>query len=138
MHDWPRLSGIHKDDAPMTDATTDFFNALARQGREPLLTKVTGTIRFDLQRDKHTDHIFVTIRKGKVTISDANNTADCIIRADRELFDSITSGRANAMASALRGTLLFEGNSHMLVSFQRLFPGPSDQKERIDAGRGQL
>ena len=132
------LSGIDKDDAPMTDATTDFFTVLARQGREPLLGKVTGTIRFDLQRDEHTDHVFVTIRKGKVTVSDANNKADCIVRTGRELFSSITSGRANAMASALRGTLLFEGDSHLLVSFQRLFPGPSDQKDRIDAGRGQL
>src|SRR6478736_3490154 len=131
------LNGIHKDDAPMPDATTDFFTVLARQGREPLLGKVTGTIRFDLQQDEHTDHVFVTIRKGKITVSDANNTADCIVRTDRELFSSIASGRANAMASALRGTLLFEGNSHLLVSFQRLFPGPSDgtdQKELSDAG----
>ena len=38
----------------MADATTEFFDALAERGHEPLLEKTTGTVRFDLRDGKKT------------------------------------------------------------------------------------
>ena len=108
----------------MTDATTEFFDKLARRRHEPLLKKVTGTMRFDLAQGAQTDHYFVAVKHGAVAVSDENVEADCVVRAERSLFDSIASGEENLMAAMLRGALTFQGNAHLLLAFQRLFPGP--------------
>ena len=124
----------------MTDATTEFFEKLARRGHEPLLKKVTGTMRFDLAEGTRTDHYVVAVKHGAVAVSDENVEADCVVRADRSLFEGIASGEENLMAAMLRGALTFQGNAHLLLAFQRLFPGPPssrDQQGTASSGRRQ-
>jgi putative sterol carrier protein len=106
------------------DATTDFFQGLASRGHEPALEKATGTIRFDLTGAERATRWLVAIKKGDVNVSHRNVKADCIVRVDRTLFDEIASGRANALAAVLRGAVEVEGDSGLLLAFQRLFPGP--------------
>ena len=106
------------------DATTTFFEDLNRRGHDPLLEKVNGTIRFDLARDGGEDHVYVTVRKGDIAVSDGSAGADFVVRAGRDVFNGIASGERNAMASVLRGALAFEGDPQMFLRFQRLFPGP--------------
>jgi putative sterol carrier protein len=108
----------------MTDATTEFFHELEARGHDPRLRKATGTLRFDLMNGKRTARWLVTIEKGDIAVSHKNLKADCVVRADRKLFDGITSGEVNAFAAALRGMIGIEGNPELLVVFQRLFPGP--------------
>ena len=43
--------------------------------------------------------------------------------------DDLVSGRANAMASTLRGELVIDGDPDVLVRFQRLFPAPTGRPE---------
>jgi SCP-2 sterol transfer family len=114
----------------MTDPTTEFFAELARRGYEPLLANVTGTLRFDLTQGQRTDHVFVTINKGNITVSDENAEADGVVRSERALSNALTSGAANAMVATLRGTVTLEGDLPLIVSFQRLFPGPSGSRKR--------
>ena len=76
----------------MTDATAEFFRQLAGHGHEPLLEKVTGTIRFDLVDRTRTDRWLVTLDQGDVFVSRKNVAADCIVRAERTLFDAMVSG----------------------------------------------
>jgi putative sterol carrier protein len=122
----------------MTNAATEFFSELGRRGHEPMLQRITATMRFDLVQGQRTDHYFVAIRKGDVIVSDENAEADCVVRADRTLFDGIASGKENAMAAALRGALTFQGDAQLLVSFQRLFPGPpGSRNETGNAGSGR-
>jgi putative sterol carrier protein len=124
----------------MTDATTEFFEKLARRRHEPLLKKVTGIMRFDLAQGTRTDHYFVAVKHGAVALSDENVEADCVVRADRSLFDGIASGEENLMAAMLRGALTFQGNPHLLLAFQRLFPGPPSsraQQGTTSSGRRQ-
>jgi putative sterol carrier protein len=124
----------------MTDATTEFFEKLARRGHEPLLKKVTGTMRFDLAEGTRTDHYVVAVKHGAVALSEQNVEADCVVRADRSLFDGIASGEENLMAAMLRGALTFQGNAHLLLAFQRLFPGPPGSRAQQDpasSGRRQ-
>ena len=116
----------------MIDATTEFFSVLGQRGHEPLLAKVTGTLRFDLVQGERIEHCFVTIRKGNVAISEENTEADCVVRADRSLFDCMVRGEQNAMAAALRGALVFHGNAALLLSFQRLFTGPATRSTSAD------
>ena len=114
----------------MADATAEFFDELAQRGREPLLQKATGTLRFDLVQGKRTEHWLLAVKKGDLTVSHRNIRADCVVRADEALFDRIASGEANAMAALLRGEMGVEGDVELLVSFQRLFPGPPRSRDR--------
>jgi putative sterol carrier protein len=108
----------------MTDPTTEFFGDLEDRGHDPLLKKTRGTIRFDLTRGKRTERWLVEIDRGDVSISHRNAKADCVVRADRRLFDGFAAGQQNAMAAVLRGEVGIEGDRTMLVRFQKLFPGP--------------
>jgi SCP-2 sterol transfer family len=109
----------------MTDATTEFFEELARRGHEPALQRATGTIRFDvIDGGKRTSWWHVSIRRGDVAVSRRNAKADCVVRADRNVVDGLTSGRMNALTGVLRGAVEVEGNGELLLAFQRLFPAP--------------
>jgi putative sterol carrier protein len=109
----------------MADATTEFFQGLADRGHEPVLAKATGTLRFDLRNGAaRPERWLITITKGDVAVSHKNAKADCVVRADRALFDCIASGEANAMAAFLRGAVEIDGDRGLLLAFQRAFPGP--------------
>jgi predicted lipid carrier protein YhbT len=107
------------------DPTAGFFEALGRRGRQPLLDKVSGTIRVDLVDQERTVRWFVSVTNGDVAVSHRNAGADCVVRADKQLFDAIVRGEVNAIAALLRGALALEGSVELLVLFQRLFPGPA-------------
>jgi hypothetical protein len=114
----------------MADPTADFFGAIAQRDHEPLLEKVSGTVRVDITAGDQVEHWYVSIANGDVTVSNTAAEADCMIQADKETFDRIARGEANAMALGLRGALAVRGNGDLLVLFQRLFPGPPAQREQ--------
>jgi putative sterol carrier protein len=108
----------------MTDATAEFFDALVERGHEPLLEKATGTVRFDLKDAKKMDSWLITVVKGELAVSRQNRRADCVVTADKSLFDRIVSGKTNVMSALLRGAMGVEGDVQLLVRFQRLLPEP--------------
>jgi putative sterol carrier protein len=108
----------------MVDATAEFFERLGGRGHEPLLDRVSGAIRIELEDDGQVEHWFVSVDKGDVHVSHENGQADCTVRTRKQVFDELARGEANAMASLLRGTLAIDGNYELLVLFQRLLPGP--------------
>ncbi len=114
----------------MTDPTTEFFDELGRRGYEPLLRKAKGTVRFELVHGKQADRRFVTVEKGNITVSRKNASADCVVRADRTLFEKVATGELNAVAAVLRGELDVGGDWRLLVLIQRLFPGPPKARAR--------
>jgi hypothetical protein len=124
-------------DVATTDAPAEFFPQLAARGHEPLLEKVKGTIRFDLVDGTRTDRWRVTFDKGDVSASRKNVAADCVVPADRALFDAMMSVDANGMAAYLRGGLTFDGDPEFLVLFQRVLPGPAAQRPSRTAGSDQ-
>jgi SCP-2 sterol transfer family len=109
----------------MTDATRDFFRQLEEHGPHPALQRTSGTIGIDLDRDGRTDHWRLDVRRGAVALSRGSAPADCVIKGSGQVFDEVVSGRANALASMLRGELAYEGDPGLLVRFQRLFPSPT-------------
>jgi putative sterol carrier protein len=104
--------------------TAEFLTGLAEAGPSPLLARTTGTIRCDLANSGDTEYFYVAIDKGAITVSHAKRDADAIVRADRGLFDGVTSGQVNVMAALLRGVIDVEGDLNLLMRFQKLFPGP--------------
>jgi len=118
----------------MADPTTEFFEELGRRGHEPLLEKATGNVRFDLSDGKKTDRWLVAVTRGDLAVSRRHVRADCVVSADRALFDGVASGKTNAMAALLRGAMAVEGDVRLLVAFQRLFPGAAGPQETPPAG----
>jgi putative sterol carrier protein len=108
----------------MPDATTEFFEQLARRGHEPLLEKASGSARFELTDRKRTERWLVEVRKGDIAVSHRNVRSDCIVRCPRALFSKLARGEENALAALLRGAIEVEGMVGFLVLLQKLFPGP--------------
>jgi putative sterol carrier protein len=101
----------------------DFFDSLPNRGREPLLAKASGTLRFDAIDDGRVEYWYVTLANGEVSVSRKNAKADAVIRLSRALLDEIVTGRANAMAALLRGAIIPEGDPALMLRFQRIFSG---------------
>jgi putative sterol carrier protein len=117
----------------MTEPTRAFFARLEEQ-HQPRLTTVTGTVRFDIVDGERTEHWYLRIRKGDVTMSHDDAAADCVISADIGTFDEILTGHTNAMAAVLRGAVGMEGKVVLLTALQRLFPGTSEAPAEPPAG----
>ncbi len=105
----------------MTGAAAAFFEDLGRQGHEPSMSATTGTVRFDLEQGSVTEHWLIAVDKGDIVVSQDDAFADCVVRADRELFDVLLDGEMSSMASMLRGAVAVEGNRELLDLFQQLF-----------------
>jgi ubiquinone biosynthesis protein UbiJ len=110
----------------MTDPTAEFFTQLGKRGHDPMLRRATGSLRFDLADRTSKATWSVALRRGDVSVSRSKGDADCIVAAKRPLFDAVVRGETNAMAAVLRGEISVEGDSELLVLFQRVFAGPAD------------
>src|SRR5262249_31469028 len=121
----------------MTDPTAQFFEELAQRDHQPLLENTSGTMRFDITNGRKTDHWFVKIDKGDVTVSHSGGEADASIVGDKDLFDTLASGKASPVAAVLRGALEVDGDERLLVLFRRLLPGPPTTKKRTTARTGR-
>jgi putative sterol carrier protein len=121
----------------MSDAIAEFFEGLTRADRVPLLERVTGTLRVELDSGAQTERRLVAIDRGRVSVSGRHGKADCTIRTDRELFEGMVSGRVNAMAALLRGQVAVEGNPNLLLQFQRLFSSPPRQDVKTKRTRSR-
>ena len=117
----------------MATATSEFFDGLTGRGLGPGFARMTGSLRFDLTRGDTTEHWHVDIRRGALAIARTTDPADCVVRTDAKVFDDLARGRANAMATLLRGQLQAEGEPELLILFQRLFPAPTERKMTASA-----
>jgi putative sterol carrier protein len=110
----------------MDDAIETFLAALAERGHEPLLEKAKGTVRLELRGGKGTESWLLALDRGDVAVSRGQEEADATVRTTRKLFGRILTGEANALTAFMRGDLQVEGDPTILVSLQRLFPGPGE------------
>jgi putative sterol carrier protein len=111
----------------MIDATNQFFEDLRHRGHEPLLSKFSGRVRFELRDGERTERWLLTIDRGDVSVARSGGAAACTVRADKELFDRMATGQQNTMTAALRGELVCIGDPDLLLAIGRLFPGPPNR-----------
>jgi putative sterol carrier protein len=107
----------------MGQTSAEFFDRLAERGHDPLLEKATGAIRFDVKDDGKTQRWRVAIDKGDIDVSRSNAAADCVVTTDPVTLQRVLSGNVNPFAAVLRGTVAIEGDSELIVLFQRVFRG---------------
>ncbi len=105
----------------MHDPIADFFVRLAGRNAAPLLGDVTTTVRFDLTDAGPVRHWRMTIDHGLIEVSDDGADADCVVSAERPVFEDLVTGRHNVMAALLRGQLIASGDPDVLVRVERLF-----------------
>jgi len=97
----------------VSDATAEFFAALAERGHVPFLYRANGTVCIELSHGRRAEAWRVTVSKGDVSVARGRGPADCVVRGQRAL---------------LRGDLTLEGDYNLGVLFQRLFPGSSRRR----------
>jgi len=119
----------------MADGTAEFFDRLAERGVVPGFARTSGSVRFDLTRGGQIEHWRVEFRRGAVAVDRGADAADCVVRTDASTFDDLASGRANVMATLLRGRLEADGEPELLTRFQRLFPAPTKRKMTASSAR---
>jgi|1185.fasta_scaffold08507_2 hypothetical protein len=120
----------------MSDATTAFFDRIAGQEFHSGLGLARGTVRFDIGSAARPDHWFVTLDRGAVRVTDDAGDADCVVVTDAATFDGIVEGRINLMSAVLRAVVAISGDLNLLFYFQRLFPAPQPDPERLAAVPG--
>ena len=109
----------------MAEPTRDFFTGLAEQ-HQPLPTALTGVLRFDLVDGERTEHWYLDIHKGDVSVSHQGPEPDCTVSTELATFEAIVSGKMNAMAAMLRGAVAIQGRFALLTAVQRFFAAPVD------------
>jgi putative sterol carrier protein len=102
------------------DAVTAFFEDLGSREYEPLLRKVSGTVRFDLVSGKTTERWLVAIRKGNLAVSRKNGAADTTMRMSKALFEAVARGETNVLSAMLRGEVVLEGDYRLMIMVRRL------------------
>jgi hypothetical protein len=113
-------------------AIDDFFAELERRGHEPMLRRLSATVRWDTLDGDRTEHRLVRIHHGDVQVAVSDEPADCVIVAERAVCDDVVSGRTSALAALLRGAAVIDGDFELMVLAQRLFP----RTPGASAGRG--
>jgi hypothetical protein len=111
------------------DPTAAFFGRLAEVGHQPLLRKATGCTRFEVVDGRRVRRWRVRLDRGDIAVEPGGGEADCVIRAERRVFERLATGRMNAVAAVLRGEVTVAGDWRLLVGMQRLFAGPPRQRK---------
>jgi hypothetical protein len=114
----------------MAGPVEEFFDDLGRRRHEPWLGMTSGSVRLELVDGTCTEHWYVEICDGNVTVSRENLEADASVRAERSLFERATSGEENLHAALLRGAVSVEGSLQLVVMLERLLPGPPSSAAR--------
>ncbi|MBF9128321.1 SCP2 sterol-binding domain-containing protein [Plantactinospora sp. S1510] len=121
----------------MASPTEEYFAEFGRRGHERLLEKASGTVRFEIVQGLCTEHWYVRVHNGDVTVTRENIEADGVVRVSRELFDRAACGEANLMAALFRGEVTAEGRVPLLLMFERLLPGPQSPSGHRMATSGE-
>jgi hypothetical protein len=108
----------------MSDSTAEFFDTLGHRRHERLLEAAAGTIRFDLAGERETEHWFLEISRGDLSVSRDAREADLVVHADRGFFNKVVTGEANILAAWLRHQVIFDGSLQLSRSFELILPGP--------------
>jgi hypothetical protein len=120
----------------MANPTEEFFDELARRRYEPRLGFTTGSVRVELVEGVCTEHWYLEINNGDITVSRENMEADAAFRAERSLFERAAAGEENLVAALLRGAVTVEGDLELVVILERLLPGPPSSAARRRAPGG--
>jgi putative sterol carrier protein len=114
-----------------------FFDDLENE-KVRLLQNTSGTVLIEVRGGPRVERWYLTIRRGEVSVARSGRDPDCVIRASRETFEAVLSGKMSAMPALLRGLLEVDGKVNLLAALQGLFrpsAGAAEPREAGYAGR---
>ncbi|GAB3986861.1 SCP2 sterol-binding domain-containing protein [Plantactinospora veratri] len=114
------------------DPTTEFFEGLNHRPPDPLLSRIRGTVRFELESPEGLDTWLLVLSAGSVSATQTDRTADCTVRTDREFFNRIAAGESNPFAALLCNRVTVEGELGLYSYLNHLVPGPPGAHEPRD------
>ena len=118
----------------MSDDMRYLLEAVEARSLAHPLVGLSGVIRLDVRDGDSTEHYFLTVSKGTVTVGGADREPDCVLTGDAATFQAIMGGEANAMAAVLRGAVDVQGKVILMTAVQRLFPGSPGAPGDAQAG----
>jgi len=103
------------------ETISEYFEELGHRGHEPLLERITATIRWDILDGDEVERRWVRIEHGDLSTAIGDADADCVITAERAVCEDLMSGRSTSLAAVLRGAAAVDGDPRLAVLAQRLF-----------------
>jgi len=116
------------------ETISEYFEELGHRGHEPLLERITATIRWDILDGDEVERRWVRIEHGDLSTAIGDADADCVITAERAVCEDLMSGRSTSLAAVLRGAAAVDGDPRLAVLAQRLFRTP----QPVASGPGAL
>jgi SCP-2 sterol transfer family len=121
-----------------------YFARLAKSGYQPLLHRVTGTLRFNIDQQDGAVHTwYVRIDHGDLTVSrvdppseggELGSAADCVLAGSEAEFESILAGDDSFAAAFVRGAVSVTGD-HTLAQNIRRFSPPAGLLGQLETHR---
>jgi putative sterol carrier protein len=114
----------------MSEKTETYFQSLAAKGYQPLLHRVTGSIRFDLEDGDGGHQLWrVAIDHGNLDVrkegeGSADDT-DCVVAGPEDELARILTGQDSFAAAFVRGAITVQGD-HTLAQNLRRFSPPAE------------
>ena len=98
----------------------------------PTLSRIEGTVRFDVVDGDRVDHWLVNIDRGNLAVSRADGPADCVVSGEQGALRPTGNGSDEPDGCGPAGRdLAVDGDLDLLLAVQRVFPGP--QPVPVDA-----
>jgi len=91
----------------MNKKVTDIFKLRKDREYDSRLAGLTGSYKFDVE---NTGTWFIKVDDGKVSVSQKDLPADCVIFCNEEDFVQIASGKQNLLTAAMQGRVNIEGD----------------------------
>ncbi|MEV0328792.1 SCP2 sterol-binding domain-containing protein [Micromonospora echinospora] len=105
-------------------------------GRHTDVAETTaGTVRLDISENGWTDHWYLTVERQTVRVTRSAEEAELVVRADREVFDQLATGRTHIIGALLRNDVTARGRLPLLTVLNRILPGPPGARHPRDVAR---
>src|SRR5262249_54154597 len=114
------------------DPTTEFFEGLNHRPPDPLLSRIRGTVRFEIESAEGVETWLLVVSSGSVSATQTDRPGDCTVRTDRGFFGQIAAGQANPFAALLRNRVTVEGELVLYSYLHHLVPGPPSAHDSRD------
>ncbi|MDG4809854.1 SCP2 sterol-binding domain-containing protein [Micromonospora sp. WMMD1120] len=111
-------------------ATNAFFDRLTVAGRNPMFSKVCGSVRFDISDGDHLEQWLLEIDHGRMRVTRSDAPAGTVIRVSAPVADAMARGEVNGLAAITRGEILVDGDLGLALRLGRLFPRSAEAAER--------
>ena len=100
------------------DSPREFFETLESRVDPAKAAGMTASYRFEIDGSGNWT---VDVDDGKVSVTEGDGDADCVISASAETFRKIASREQNAPAAYMSGKLKVKGDMGQAMKLQKLF-----------------